>query len=149
MMRVLVLNGPNLARLGSREPEVYGTATLQDLTEACVAAGRELGLHVEVRQTDDEAELLAWVHEAADGRVPLVLNPAAFTHYSYALRDALAMRTAPLVEVHLTNPAAREAFRHTSVVAGVADGTVAGFGLVSYQLTLQAIAELAAENTGG
>jgi 3-dehydroquinate dehydratase-2 len=140
MRDVLVLNGPNLARLGSREPEVYGTATLEDLTEACVAAGRKLGLCVEVRQTDDEAELLGWVHEAADGRVPVVLNPAAFTHYSYALRDALAMRTAPLVEVHLTNPAAREAFRHTSVVAGVADGTVAGFGLLSYELALRAVA---------
>jgi 3-dehydroquinate dehydratase II len=85
------------------------------------------------------------VHEAADARLPVVLNPAAFTHYSYALRDALAMRTAPLVEVHLSNPAAREEFRHTSVVAGVADGTITGFGLVSYQLALQAIAELAAE----
>ena len=146
MQDVLVLNGPNLRRLGSREPEVYGTATLDDLAEACVAAGRELGLHVEVRQTDDEAELVGWVHEAADGRVPVVLNPAAFTHYSYALRDALAMRTAPLVEVHISNPAARESFRHTSVVAAVADGTVAGFGLISYQLALQAIAELAAES---
>jgi 3-dehydroquinate dehydratase II len=142
MRDVLVLNGPNLARLGSREPEVYGTATLADLTEACVAAGRQLGLRVDVRQTDDEAELLGWVHEAADGRVPMVLNPAAFTHYSYALRDALAMRTAPLVEVHLTNPAAREAFRHTSVVAGVADGTVAGFGLLSYELALRAVASM-------
>src|SRR6202041_3846471 len=104
-----------------------------------------LGLRAEVRQTDDETELIHWVHEAADGRIPVVLNPAAFTHYSYALRDALAMRTAPLVEVHLSNPAAREEFRHTSVVAGVANGTIAGFGLVSYQLALQAIAELAAE----
>ena len=144
MRDVLVLNGPNLARLGSREPEVYGTATLENLTEACVAAGRKLGLHVEVRQTDDEAELLGWVHEAADGQVPVVLNPAAFTHYSYALRDALAMRTAPLVEVHLTNPAAREAFRHTSVVAGVADGTVAGFGLLSYELALRAVSSMLA-----
>jgi len=142
MRDVLVLNGPNLARLGSREPEVYGTATLADLTEACAEAGRQLSLRVEVRQTDDEAELLGWVHEAADGRVPVVLNPAAFTHYSYALRDALAMRTAPLVEVHLTNPAAREAFRHTSVVAGVADGTVAGFGLLSYVLALRAVASM-------
>ena len=140
---VLVLNGPNLGRLGSREPEVYGTATLGELTEACTAAGRELGLRVEVRQTDDEAELVRWVHEAADGRIPVVLNPAAFTHYSYALRDALAMRTAPLVEVHMSNPAAREAFRHSSVVAGVADGTVAGFGVQSYELALRAIAALA------
>jgi 3-dehydroquinate dehydratase II len=149
MRDVLVLNGPNLGRLGSREPEVYGTMTLDDLAEACVAAGRKLGLHVEVRQTDDEAELVGWVHEAADSRVPVVLNPAAFTHYSYALRDALAMRTAPLVEVHLTNPAAREAFRHTSVVAGVADGTVAGFGVLSYELALRAIAALVAAGRAG
>ncbi len=142
MIGVLVLNGPNLGRLGSREPEIYGRATPADLTAACQAAGRELGLDVEVRQTDDEAELIGWIHQAADGRTPVVLNPAAFTHYSYALRDALAMRTAPLVEVHLSNPAAREEFRHTSVVAAVADGTVAGFGLLSYRLALQAIAAL-------
>ena len=140
--RVLVLNGPNLGRLGVREPEVYGSATLADLTDACRATGQPLGLDVEVRQTDDEAELIGWVHEAIDARTPVVLNPAAFTHYSYALRDALAMRTAPLIEVHLSNPAAREEFRHTSVVSGVATGTVAGFGLLSYQLALQAVAEL-------
>jgi 3-dehydroquinate dehydratase-2 len=142
MLDVLVLNGPNLGRLGTREPEIYGTMTLSDLADACAAAGRELGLRVEVRQTDDEAELVRWVHEAADKRLPVVLNPAAFTHYSYALRDALAMRTAPLVEVHMSNPAAREAFRHTSVVAAVADGTVAGFGVLSYELALRAIAAL-------
>jgi len=140
--RVLVLNGPNLGRLGIREPEVYGSATLEDLAEACRATGRLLDLSVEVRQTDDEAELIGWVHEAADDRLPVVLNPAAFTHYSYALRDALAMRTAPLIEVHLSNPASREEFRHTSVVSAVASGTVAGFGLLSYQLALQAVAEL-------
>jgi 3-dehydroquinate dehydratase II len=144
MRTVLVLNGPNLQRLGSRQPEVYGSATLADLASACAAAGQDLGLRVDVRQTDDEAELIGWVHEAVDGRLPIVLNPAAFTHYSYALADALAMRTAPLVEVHLSNPAARETFRHTSVVAGVADGTVAGFGLLSYQLALRAIAALVA-----
>jgi len=143
--QVLVLNGPNLGRLGIREPEVYGSASFDELAEVCRSTGRKLGLSVQVRQTDDEREMISWVHEAADARMPVVLNPAAFTHYSYALRDALAMRTAPLVEVHLSNPAAREEFRHTSVVAGVADGTVAGFGLVSYQLALQAIAELAAE----
>jgi 3-dehydroquinate dehydratase II len=139
---VLVLNGPNLGRLGSREPEVYGTADFAHLAEDCRATGRELGLHVEVRQTDDEGELIGWVHEAAEARLPVVLNPAAFTHYSYALRDALAMRTAPLIEVHISNPAARESFRHTSVVAGVADGTIAGFGVLSYRLALRAIAEL-------
>jgi 3-dehydroquinate dehydratase-2 len=142
MRTVLVLNGPNLARLGSREPDVYGTATLDDLRQACAATAAELGLAVDVRQTDDESEIIAWVHEAADRQLPVVLNPAAFTHYSYALRDALAMRTAPLVEVHISNPAAREAFRHNSVVAAVADGTIAGFGFGSYRLALRAIAEM-------
>jgi 3-dehydroquinate dehydratase-2 len=149
MTQVLVLNGPNLGRLGIREPDVYGSATLADLAETCRETGRQLGLDVTVRQTDDEAEMIRWVHEAADARTPVVLNPAAFTHYSYALRDALAMRTAPLVEVHLSNPAARESFRHTSVVAGVANGTVAGFGLQSYQLALQAIAKLVGAGTPG
>ena len=144
MRTVLVLNGPNLSRLGSREPDIYGTATLADLERECAATAAELGLSVDFRQSDNEAELIAWVHEAAAKRVPIVLNPAAFTHYSYALHDALAMRTAPLVEVHLSNPAAREAFRHTSVVASVADGTVAGFGFGSYRLALRAIAELLA-----
>lgn len=141
MRQVYVLNGPNLGRLGSREPDVYGSHGFEDLIELCRAAGREVGLSADVRQTDDEAELLGWVHEAADGKIPIVLNPAAFTHYSYALRDALAQRTAPLVEVHISNPAAREEFRHTSVVAGVATGTIAGFGLHSYVLALYAIAE--------
>ena len=137
---VLVLNGPNLGMLGAREPEVYGQTTLADLERACREAGESLGLAVEVRQTDDEAELVSWLHEAARDSTPVILNPAAFTHYSYAVRDAVAMRTAPLIEVHLTNPAARESFRHHSVVAGVASGTVAGFGLASYLLGLQAIA---------
>ena len=137
---VLVLNGPNLGMLGAREPDVYGSTTLADLERACREAGEALGLAVVVRQTDDEAELVAWLHEAAQESVPVLLNPAAFTHYSYALRDAAAMRTAPLIEVHLTNPAAREEFRRSSVVAEVASGTVAGFGLASYLLALQAIA---------
>jgi len=136
-----VLNGPNLGRLGSREPDVYGATTFADLVADCEKTGTELGLDVEVRQTDDEAELVGWLHEAADTKTPVVLNPAAFTHYSYALRDACAALTAPLVEVHLTNPAARERFRHTSVVAAVATGTVSGFGLDSYRLALRALAE--------
>lgn len=140
--RVLVLNGPNLRRLGTREPEIYGADTFDDLVELCRRTGRELGLDVEVRQTNDEAELVGWVHTAADERTPVVLNPAAFTHYSYALHDALAQRTAPLIEVHISNPAAREEFRHTSVVASVATGTIAGFGLRSYVLALHALAEL-------
>jgi 3-dehydroquinate dehydratase II len=145
MTTVLVLNGPNLSRLGSREPEIYGSATLNDVAAACASLGEQLGLKCDLRQTDDEAELIGWVHEAIERRLPMVLNPAAFTHYSYALRDALAMRTAPLVEVHLSNPAARETFRHNSVVAGVADGTVAGFGLHSYELALRAVASLLEE----
>jgi 3-dehydroquinate dehydratase II len=143
--QVLVLNGPNLGRLGVREPEIYGSATFDDLTALCRETGRKLGLHVDVRQTNDEAELVGWVHEAADAHLPIVLNPAAFTHYSYALHDALAMRTAPLIEVHISNPARRESFRHTSVVASVADGTIAGFGLLGYQLALQAIASMMAD----
>jgi len=139
---VLILNGPNLGRLGSREPEIYGSATLADVAAACEDLGAELGLRVDFRQTDDEAELIGWVHEAAELRLPVVINPAAFTHYSYALRDALAMRTAPLVEVHISNPAASESFRNTSVVSAVADGTIAGFGAVSYLLALRAIAGL-------
>jgi len=146
MTQVLVLNGPNLGRLGSREPEVYGTSSLADIADSCRAAGKELGLEIDFRQTDDEAELVGWVHQAADDRTPMVLNPAAFTHYSYALRDALAQRTAPLIEVHLSNPATRETFRHTSVIAAVADGTIAGFGPLSYLLALRAIAALISES---
>jgi 3-dehydroquinate dehydratase-2 len=141
MTRVLVLNGPNLGRLGSREPEVYGHATHDDLVTMCEGEGAALGLEVEVRQTDDEAELVHWIHEAADASTPVVLNPAAFTHYSYALRDACAQLRAPLVEVHLSNPHTREEFRHTSVVSAVATGTIAGFGVQSYVLALRAIAQ--------
>lgn len=144
MRAVLVLNGPNLSRLGTREPDVYGAETLEDLAAMCRKTGADLGLDVDVRQTDDEAELVGWLHEAADKRLPVVLNPAAFTHYSYALRDAIAQRTAPLIEVHISNPAAREEFRHTSVVAAVATGTIAGFGLRSYELALRAVADLTA-----
>ena len=142
--RVLVLGGPNLGRLGSREPEIYGTATYDDLVAACTEAGAAVGLTVEVRQTDDESELVGWLHEAADASTPVVLNPAAFTHYSYAVGDACAQLTGPLVEVHLTNPAAREQFRHTSVVAAAATGTITGFGLDSYRLALKAVAGLLA-----
>jgi 3-dehydroquinate dehydratase II len=142
MRSVLVLNGPNLRRLGIREPDIYGAETFEDLVALCRETGRVLDLSVDVRQSDDEAEMIGWVHEAADARTPIVINPAAFTHYSYALRDALAQLTAPLIEVHITNPATREEFRHTSVVAGVATGTIAGFGLNSYVLALQALAAL-------
>jgi 3-dehydroquinate dehydratase-2 len=151
MTTVLVLNGPNLGRLGSREPEVYGTATHDDLVAACADEAKHLGLECEVRQTDDEAELISWLHGAVDAGVHVVLNPAAFTHYSYATRDACALVTSAgltLVEVHISNPAAREEFRHTSVVSGVATGTVAGFGLDSYRLALRAV-QLRAGTMGG
>jgi 3-dehydroquinate dehydratase-2 len=140
MRNVLVLNGPNLGRLGTREPEVYGSMTFDDLADQCRDRGAERGLLVDVRQTDSESELISWLHEAADERIPVVLNPAAFTHYSYALRDAVAMRTAPLIEVHISNPHAREEFRHTSVISAVATGVIAGFGVQSYLLALDAIA---------
>jgi 3-dehydroquinate dehydratase-2 len=143
MTRVLVLNGPNLGRLGVREPEVYGSASYADLVTAGARWGAELGLDVEVRQTDSEAELVGWLHESVDTGAHVVLNPAAFTHYSYALRDAAAQVTKAglvLVEVHLSNPYARETFRHTSVIGGVATGTVAGFGFESYHLALLAVA---------
>ena len=135
--RVLVLNGPNLNRLGTREPEVYGTQTLDDIR--AIIADEASGVEVELRQTNDEAELIGWLHEAVDARTPVILNPAAFTHYSYALRDAVALVTdagVPVIEVHLSNPHAREAFRHTSVVSGVATGVIAGFGADSYRLAL-------------
>ncbi|WP_421733810.1 type II 3-dehydroquinate dehydratase [Cellulomonas sp.] len=143
MTHVLVLNGPNLGRLGVREPEVYGSASLEDLVVSVEKWAADLGLDVEARQTDDEAVLVGWLHGAVDARAHVVLNPAAFTHYSYSLRDAAAQVTAAgllLVEVHLTNPYAREAFRHVSVIGPVASGTVAGFGVESYRLALEAIA---------
>ena len=138
--RVLVLNGPNLSRLGKREPDIYGAMNYDQLVEFCTTIGADMNLDVEVRQTDSESELIGWIHEAVDSSTPVVLNPAAFTHYSYALRDACAQRTATLIEVHLSNPAAREEFRHTSVISAVADGTIAGFGPRSYALALTAIA---------
>lgn len=140
MTKVLVLNGPNLNRLGTREPDVYGTGTFADLSRALESLASDLGVEVEIRQTNDESEMLTWLHEAADGALPVILNPAAFTHYSYALRDACALLTAPIIEVHLSNPLAREEFRHTSVVSAVVTGTISGLGFDSYLLALRAIA---------
>jgi 3-dehydroquinate dehydratase-2 len=137
-----VLNGPNLGRLGKREPSVYGDATYADLVSLCESSGKDLGLAVEVRQTEYEGELVTWTHEACDFSLPVVLNAGALTHYSYALMDALKMRTAPLVEVHISNIAAREGFRHESVITPVADGIIAGFGFQSYALALRAVASM-------
>lgn len=142
-MKVLVLNGPNLSRLGTREPDVYGTTTWSDVCDRIDEYATARGIEADVRQTDSEAELIGWLHEAADDAVAVVLNPAAFTHYSYGVRDAAAQLTAPLIEVHISNPAAREEFRHKSVISGVATGTIAGFGVNSYLLALDALLVLA------
>ena len=141
MSRVLVLNGPNLGRLGSREPDVYGSQDLSAL-RVLLAERASAGTEIDLRQTDDEAELIRWLHEAVDTSTPVILNPAAFTHYSYALRDAAKLVTAagvPLIEVHISNPHAREEFRHTSVISAVATGVIAGFGFDSYLLALSAL----------
>lgn len=139
-MKVLVLNGVNLGRLGTREPLVYGTTTHAELAEICVATGRELGLEVDVRQTDDEGQLVRWLHEAADAATPVVLNSAAWSHYSYAIRDACSALTAPLVEVHLSQTYAREAFRQHSVISAVAVGTITGLGVEGYRAALRFLA---------
>ncbi|MDT4922606.1 MAG: 3-dehydroquinate dehydratase [Pseudonocardiales bacterium] len=144
---VLVLNGPNLGRLGTREPVIYGTTTYDDLVALCVRGGAELGLDVEVRQTDHEGELLGWLHEAADAQTPVVLNAAALTHTSVALGDACAMLIAPLVEVHITNVHKREVFRQHSYVSAHAAGVIVGLGVEGYVLALSWLsARLAADD---
>jgi 3-dehydroquinate dehydratase II len=139
-MRVLVLNGPNLGRLGTREPHIYGSTSHGDLAELCVRTGRELDLDVEVRQTDHEGEMLGWLHEAAEHAIPVVLNAGAWTHYSIAVRDACAQLTAPLVEVHITNVHKREEFRHHSYLSAVASGVIVGLGVDGYPLALRWLA---------
>lgn len=142
MRPVLVLNGANLRRLGRREPEIYGTATYDELVGRCQEWGRELGLDVDVRQTNHEGEMLDWLNDAADEEIPVVLNAAAWTHYSYALFDACAQLVAPLVEVHISDPSHRpEAFRHTSLVSPHAERVVAGRGTDGYRIALQHLAD--------
>jgi 3-dehydroquinate dehydratase-2 len=141
MMKVLVLNGPNLGRLGAREPLIYGATTHAELAELCVRTGTDLGLEVEVRQTDHEGEMLGWLHAAADASIPVVLNAGAWTHYSIAVRDACSGLTAPLVEVHISNVHAREEFRHHSLISAVASGLIVGLGISGYTLALRWIAE--------
>jgi len=143
MKKIVVLNGPNLNRLGSREPDVYGSATYENLVTNLTKIAIELAVNVEVKQTNDEAELIHWLHQAADSKVDVVINPAAFTHYSYALRDACAIVTSAglkLIEVHISNPHSREEFRHKSVISAVATGVIAGFGQDSYSLALRQLA---------
>jgi 3-dehydroquinate dehydratase-2 len=135
---VLILNGPNLGRLGSREPEIYGSLTLAEI-ESLLRAQVPEGVSLRFEQSDDEATLIGFLHEALDSRMGVIINPAAFTHYSYAIRDACAMVTSagvPLIEVHLSNPHTREEFRHRSVISGVATGVILGFGADSYELAM-------------
>jgi 3-dehydroquinate dehydratase-2 len=139
-MKVLVLNGPNLNRLGKREPAIYGSQTLADLAELCAATGKDLGLDVDFRQTNHEGELLEWLHEAADHGHPVVLNAAAWTHTSVAVGDACAQLTAPLIEVHLSNVHKREPFRHHSYVSAHAEGVIVGLGVQGYVAALHHIA---------
>ncbi len=141
-MKCLVLNGPNLSRLDLREKNYYGDITYQDIEEAIRKEAATLQIEAEIRQSNDESEIISWLHEAADNKMPIIFNPAAFTHYSYAIRDAVVMLKAPCIEVHLSNPLSREEFRHTSVISGVVNGTIAGFGLDSYRLALRALQQL-------
>jgi 3-dehydroquinate dehydratase-2 len=140
-MKFLVLNGPNLGRLGTREPEIYGSATYTDLVQECESYAASIGVEVDARQSDDESVIISWLHEAADQNLPVILNPAAFTHYSIAIRDAAA-GVKFLIEVHLTNPHTREEFRHISYISGVSTGVIAGFGFNSYRLAISAMKEL-------
>ena len=141
-MKVLVLNGPNLGRLDLRDSAIYGDMNFEGLSKFVVSEGKKLGLECDVRQSDSEVQIINWLHEAAEKNIPVVINPAAFTHYSYAIRDAAEMVKAPLIEVHLSNPLAREEFRHTSVISGVANGTIGGFGPDSYRLALIALTNI-------
>ena len=141
-MKILVINGPNLSRLDIRDSSIYGDLNYAELKSMVEIAATKHGFEADVRQSDDEATIIGWLHEAADTNVPVIINPAAFTHYSYAIRDAAELVKAPLIEVHLSNPLSREEFRHTSVISGVAKGTIAGFGPNSYLLALNALKSL-------
>lgn len=140
---VLVLNGPNLNLLGTREPEIYGATTLDDIGQMLVEAGAAQGLIVDMRQSNHEGHLVDWLHEAAERRaLAVILNAGAYTHTSVALRDAIKAISVPVIEVHLSNPAARESFRHRSHVSPVAKGVIQGFGAKGYLLALDAAASM-------
>jgi 3-dehydroquinate dehydratase-2 len=141
-VKVLVLNGPNLSRLDLREKNYYGDIVYADIEEALRDEASKLMIEVDIRQSNDESEIIGWLHEAAESKLPVIFNPAAFTHYSYAIRDAVIMLKNAAIEVHLSNPLSREEFRHTSVISGVVSGTIAGFGIDSYRLALQQIIKL-------
>ena len=140
---IFVLNGPNLNLLGLREPEIYGSDTLDDIAGQLEDRARELGLEIDMRQSNHEGHLIDWLHEAqARGAKAVILNPGGYTHTSIALHDAVKSITTPVIEVHLSNPHAREDFRHISYVGRAARGTIAGFGALSYMLALEAAARL-------
>ena len=143
MRKVLILNGPNLNRLGQREPDIYGADTLDDIAARLHAQAGALGVEVDLRQSNHEGHLIDWLHEAADtGAHAVILNAGGFTHTSVALRDAIAAIPTPVIEVHLSNPAARESFRRRSLIGGVCKGSISGFGADSYRLALDAAARL-------
>ena len=139
---VLLLSGPNLNLLGERDPATYGTEALADHVAVATAAATERGLAVEHVQSNHEGDLVDAVHDARGRCAGIVVNPGAFTHYAWAVHDALATFDGPVVELHLSNPAAREPWRHTSVVAPVAAGTIAGFGGAGYRMAVHAVADL-------
>lgn len=141
MTRIHIINGPNLARLGRREPEVYGNTSYADLTALLEREAADLGVTVLVRQSDSEAELLTWIHQAADAAEPVILNAGGLTHTSVALRDACAELTAPLIELHISNVHAREDFRRHSYLSPVADGVIVGLGVRGYVMALRYLAE--------
>jgi 3-dehydroquinate dehydratase-2 len=146
---VVLLSGPNLNLLGEREPAVYGSQTLEDHVKAASVEADACGLHLEHHQTNHEGELVELVHGARGRAAALVVNAGALTHYSWALHDALASFEGVVVELHLSNPAAREPWRHTSVVASVAEGSITGFGGLGYRLAVQAVARLLSAGAGG
>ncbi|MFM7124094.1 MAG: type II 3-dehydroquinate dehydratase [Actinomycetes bacterium] len=140
--RILLLNGPNLNLLGEREPAVYGTATLADHVAAASTAASEFGLVVDSMQSNSSSELVHAIHSARKTHDAIVINPGAFTHYAWSIHDALAAFSGPVIEVHISNPSSRESWRHESVIAPVATGTIAGFGGIGYVLAVQAVARL-------
>ncbi len=140
---IFILNGPNLNLLGAREPEIYGTDTFDDIAAKLTGRAKALGVTLDIRQSNHEGHLIDWLHEAKDvGATAVLLNPGGLTHTSVALRDAVAAIGIPVIEVHLSNPQARESFRRQSLIAGVAKGSIAGFGAMSYELALDAAARL-------